>query len=218
MLLSIISACLVCLGDPSNASKARLAQYYARNGQDPDIESQVGALAAQEASRLNGVVNMFGPQRNRQVSTSMPVPPYSGVPMATAGATGPTAPVTRGGQNNGTNTPTREKAKLLLIDAGWSFTESGQYVIIQGRVRNVSGLPLKSIRANVTIEDLNGQMVAETMGGISPLELAPDETASFLVREPVNQRFDHFNIKFIMDQSSVPFAPAFGPTAGQVRR
>jgi hypothetical protein len=103
----------------------------------------------------------------------------------------------------------RAGAKLELVDWHWGQTESESYVEAEGRVKNISDEPIRSVVAVVQFESKSGEMITAGDALIDFNPIMPGQTSPFKVMETYNP---------MMKSASITFKEHFGGEIQTYRR
>src|SRR5579864_95966 len=92
--------------------------------------------------------------------------------------------------------PNEPPAQIQVIDTVWQRSASGNFVEINGRIRNVSGHDLEAVTVTVTFENASGGLVKTSESFLSPNPLAAGRVGDFKVIERSDPTFDHYKVRF----------------------
>jgi hypothetical protein len=107
-------------------------------------------------------------------------------------------------------------SKLVLLDLAMTRSESGNYVSVEGRVRNVSGVPLPQVKTSITYEDKNGRLVATSDAYLKPDPIPAGSFATFRSFDGFKAGMDHVKLEFLSGgDAAVPWSDRSGAKAHQ---
>ena len=95
-----------------------------------------------------------------------------------------------------TDKPTFEPASLELLSSEGFPTISGK-MLVEGRIRNISGIDIKKVYAMVAWFDKKGQKVESNSVSIAPSPLSNRHDASFRVVMSKNPDMESYEISFL---------------------
>jgi hypothetical protein len=105
---------------------------------------------------------------------------------------------------------------LVLTDLTSTPSRDGQYMAIEGRVRNVSDAALPFVRVEITYENAAGRLVTTSTAYCVPAEVAPGGVATFSSFDPAQAAMDHVKLSFqVRSGGAVPWLDRSGKNAHQ---
>jgi hypothetical protein len=187
----------------------------AANGQAGGPTVQVKLASGPFAGHLGWVM---GPQLSRpevfERESGRAADPPAGQPEPGRNADEPR-------RNAGRKRPARRPAEaaapvagdLVLTDLAVNPSATGNWIIVQGRFRNVSDRELSSLRVTVSLEDRSGQLVKSEMTFCQPSSIAPGGSGSFQVMPETDGRYARVKIEFMDSERAISWVDRSGKDA-----
>jgi hypothetical protein len=97
------------------------------------------------------------------------------------------------------NTPPPPSSELVLLDLAIAPSGTGIFVQVDGRVRNASDEPMKSVRVSIVYEDAGGRLITTGSAHVTPSPLPPGAIGTFSGADPMQAAIDHVKLDFTGD-------------------
>jgi hypothetical protein len=104
-------------------------------------------------------------------------------------------------------------AKLVLTDLVINTRPGGTYANVDGRFRCTSNTPLESVRATISFEDRDGNLIRSEDVYCTPNQLNPADVGSFSAMPEADARYARMKIVFKDARQSLPWVDQSGMNA-----
>ena len=98
-----------------------------------------------------------------------------------------------------TETLTKEKYKIEIVDWNNRLSTYGNYIYVEGSLKNIGNQTAKVIRVKVKALDSNGEIVSNEDGYTNPSLIAPNKEAIFQIMLKNNYKIKKFSLIFFTE-------------------